>query len=114
MTNQFGARSQFDDRLNFGNRKRDPQGIKSEAQQVQKLAQSTFDIPKENANMELVDMVMTSQKIDDRLSQLNRIRTAINFNEFLRLPALVIAVAVGIKASLLQKPMLVKIVDVET
>jgi hypothetical protein len=59
-----------------------------------------------NAQIEHIDMVMTSQKIDDRLSQLNRIRTAINFNEFLRLSVLITAVALGIKASMLQRSIL--------
>lgn len=48
---------------------------------------------------ENVDMIMSSQKLDDRLSQLNRIRTSINCNEFVRLPILIAAILIGIVAS---------------
>lgn len=63
---------------------------------------------------ENVDMIMSSQKLDDRLSQLNRIRTSINCNEFVRLPILIAAILIGIVASVHQKELLPDIIEVET
>lgn len=59
-------------------------------------------------------MVMTSQKLDDRLSQLSRIRTSINCNEFVRLPLMIAAICLGLMASISQKELLFDVVSVET
>ena len=58
-------------------------------------------------------MIMTSQKLEDRLSHLNRIRTSINCNEFVRLPLLIASLSFGIMASMAKKALLPDIIAVE-
>lgn len=57
-------------------------------------------------------MLLASQRIDDRLGSLSRLRTAINFNEIIRLMLILIGTFKGFQNSLQNKDLLKVVIDV--
>jgi hypothetical protein len=58
-------------------------------------------------------MLLASQKIDGRLGRLSRLRTSINFNEFVRLALILAATIEGFKNSLTLKEFLPTVVEAQ-